>query len=350
MADENFDGVLLAVGVQSDFGTINGTIRDLDITTPLDSDDGIVLGDRESGDAESGIVIPDFEPFRRELAAVSFTANFATFIREVFNNLSITYQVKGNGAASTPATDEALPLPGIDALNQSAGFEGTSGADPLYVYTPRASAIYLTAKLWLADLSFVWQDCIVGRRSTVYTPGEIGLRTDEISIGAIHSTGTGDGVVFTSPTWGTQSSLAAPTVEGVANIWNATRGFTDALTVTVENNIDDIGDSNVDDTGIRKAQQAPRIITASGTIFAQAADSDFEYQQTRLTVAPTDLFTFQLGDIAGAAETINAQKIELENPQTDRIKYNRAGDVLVVEFDLSCRDSVAAAEYTETYN
>jgi hypothetical protein len=350
MADETFDGVLLAVGVQAGFGAINGTVRDLDITTPLTSADGIVLGDREAGDAESGIVIPDFEPLRRELAAVSYTPNFATFVREAFNNLGITYHVKGNGVTSTPSAGQAKPLAGIDALNQSAGFVGANGASPIYVYTPRASAIYLTAKLWLADLSFCFQDCIVGRRSTVYTPGGYGIRTDEISIGAISATGTGDGVVFTSPTWGTQSSLAAPTVEGVANTWNAARGFTDALTITVENNIEDIGDSNVADTGIRKSQKAPRLITASGSIFAQTADSDFEYQQTKLAVAPTDLFTFQLGDVAGATDTINAQKIELENPQTDRIKYNRAGDVLVVEFDLSCRDSVAGSEYTETYN
>lgn len=349
MADETFDGILLAVGVQSAFGTINDTVRDLDITTPLVSADGIVLGDRESGDAESGIVIPDFEPFRRELAAVSYTANFGSFVREAFSNLAITYHVKGNGVTSTPSAGQAKPLAGLDALNQSAGFAGANGANPIYVYTPRASAIYLTVKLWLADLSFCFYDCIIGKRSTLYTPGDYALRTDEITIGKISATGTADAIVFTSPTWGTQASLSAPTVEGVANSWNAARGFSE-LEVIVNNNIEEIGDSNVTDTGLRYSQKAPREITASGSIFAQTADSDFEYQQTKITTAPTDMFSFQLGDVAGATDTINAELVELENPQTDRIKYNRAGDVLIVEFDLSCRDSVAGAEYTETYN
>ena len=57
MAYEDFDGLAIAVGVQSDFETINDTIRDL--AGVIDETDGCVLGDRESGDADSGISSPD---------------------------------------------------------------------------------------------------------------------------------------------------------------------------------------------------------------------------------------------------------------------------------------------------
>jgi hypothetical protein len=123
MADvtiETFSGVLLALDVQSAFGTVNATVRDLVITTPLTEADGVVIGDRESGDAESGITLPDFEPIRREVAAVGYTQNFASFVREAFSGTEIAYHVKGNGATITNpvAEDDCKPVKGIDALNQ----------------------------------------------------------------------------------------------------------------------------------------------------------------------------------------------------------------------------------------
>jgi hypothetical protein len=350
VAIESFDGVVFAIDVQSAFGTVNATVRDLDITTPLTEADGVVVGDREAGDAESGITLPDFEAFRRELAAVSFTRNFASFVREAFGNISITYHQKGNGATATPSAGEAKPVKGIDALNQIAGFAGANGTSPTYVYTPRATALYATIKMWWGDLSFCWQDCIIDTRSTVYTPGNFGVRTDSIRLGAIVAAGVADGIVFTSPTASFQTTMAAPSIVGLAHTWSAERGWNE-MTVTVNNNVEEIGDCNVALTGIRLSQQAPREISASiKGLFVGNPDSDYEYNQSKLSSAPTDQLSFQVGTAAGATDQINAYLVELENPQTDKLKYDRLGTLLVADVDLSCRDGSAGAEFTETYN
>ncbi len=344
MADENFN-IGIAVGVQSAFGTINATTRDL--SGSLAVSQGIVLGDAESGDAESGITIPDFEPVRRELAAVGFTRPFASFVREAFSGLQIIHHLKGNGAASTPATDEAQPDAGIDALHQMAGLVGASGTSPTYVYTPQTSgAIYGTVKLWIADLSFVFQDCLVGTRGIACPPGDLAVITDDIEIGELAV--AADGVTFPTFNYGTQATLSAPSVIGVANIWNATRGFR-SFDLEFANQVEDIEDSN-QSTGFRKVQKAPREISAAASIYLQTADSDFEYQQSILTVAPTDAFTFQLGTVAGASDPLNAILIALNNPATDVLKYDRAGSVTVADVTLSARDGTAGAELTITYN
>jgi hypothetical protein len=352
VAIESFDGVVLAIDMNASsgaFGNVNTTIRDLDITTPLTEADGVVVGDREAGDAESGITLPDFEPFRRELAAVGQTQNFASFIREAFGDLVVAYHQKGNGATATPAAGEAKPVKGIDALNQIAGFAGANGTSPTYVYTPRATALYATLKMWWGDLSFCWQDCIISARSTVYTPGDFGVRTDTIKLGAIVAAGVADGITFTSPTASFQTTMAAASVVGLANTWSAERGWNE-LTIDVNNNIEDIRDCNVELTGIKFSQKMPREITASVSgLFVGNPDSDYEYNQSKLSSAPTDQFAFQVGTPATTTQ-INAYLVELENPTVDKLKYNRLGTQLVADVELSCRDGSAAAEFTETYN
>jgi hypothetical protein len=204
--------------------------------------------------------------------------------------------------------------------------------------------------MWWGDLSFCWQDCIIDERSTVYTPGEYGIRTDKIVFGAIVAAGVADGLTFTSPTAGPQTTMAAPSVVGAVNTWADERGW-NSLEISVKNNIEEIGDCNVALTGIKYSQKAPREITASVTgLFVSDDDSDFEYQQTRLTTAPTDGFTFQIGTVGVADATANAYKVTLENPQTDKVKFDRLGDQLVADVDLSCRDATAGSEFTELYN
>jgi hypothetical protein len=352
VAVESFDGVVLAIDEQTAFGTVNATVRDLDITTPLTEAMGVVVGDREAGDAESGITLPTFEPFRRELAAVGQTQNFASFVREAFGDLVVAYHVKGNGAtiSSTPGLGECKPVMGIDALNLIAGLSGADGTAPIYTYTPAAAAVYATIKMWWGDLSFCWQDCIIGQRSTVYTPGNFGVRTDTIKLGAIVAAGVADGLVFTSPTPGFQTTMAAPTIEGIVNTWSMERGWNE-LTISINNNIEEIGNCNVADTGIKFVQKMPREITASVKgLWVGTTNSDYEYNQSKLSAAPTDGFTFQVGTVGVGDAQANAYKVTLENPAVDSLKYDRLGTDLVADVELSARDGSAAAEYTETYN
>lgn len=352
MADETF-AIGFAVGVQSAFGTPNATIAAL--SGSLGVSDGIVLGDAESGDAESGIVTPSIEGFYREVADVSgsYTKSADAFLRAEVNSLAITIALKGNGATATPASDEAQPDAGIDALWQMSGLTGATGSNADYEYTPTTGlgTIYGTVKLWIADLSFVFTDVLVDSAAMAYEPGDAGIATFNLSVGTHDpSTDFADGVTFPDFDYGTQTSLAAPVIEGVGHAWGQTRGF-NTLTATVAQELETFGDSNVDTTGLRQSQTG-RTVTVDGTLYIATADSDFEYQNLVSTTAPTDNMTFQVGTANGAGTgTLNAVKVEVNNLQGTNIKYNRIGTATAVELaGAQATGTTAGSEFKLSYN
>lgn len=352
--DELFDGVAFACDVQTAFGTINSTVAAL--SGALVNSDGIVLGDKNSGDAESGITIPNITKLVREVAQVqgSFTQSADEFVRAITEGLAISFPIKGNAAVSTPSAGQAKPFKGLDALWTSSGFIGANGTSPVYEYTPSHSAsstvppVYLTIKLWLADLSWVFQDCIVESMEIAFTAGGNAIATANIKVGSINA--AADGVTFPTFTWQGQLSLASPVVEGVAfATFGQTRGFED-LTVTIAQGIEEFGDSNVDVTGTRQSQ-TDRLITVDGRIYVETADSDAAYTTLISAVAPTNDLSFQLGTIAGATDTINALKVEINNLQNRDIKYDRTGSALVVELSgAKATGLTAGSEAMLTFN
>jgi hypothetical protein len=349
MADEVFDGIAFAIDEQAAFGTVNGTIVALGNG---DSTDGYVLGDRASGDAESGITFPTISPIVREIVAVggSFTESADAFIRALVEGLDITFALQGNGATATPAAGEAKPFLGLDAIWESLGLTGANGTNPVYEYTPRTSqsVTYSTIKLFVGDLSFALQDCVPESASIVFTPGGNGLCTVNFKVGELDT--FADSVTFPTVDYTTQKSLAAPTIEGVAFAsFGQTRGYED-LTVTIANTIEEYGDSNVDTTGLRYAQTR-RLITVDGRLYINPTDSDAEYQATIATTAPTADLSFQVGTAAGAAATINAYKVEVNNLQSKGIKYDRTGQALVVELSgAKATGTTAGSEFNLTFN
>ncbi len=349
MADETFEGVALAIGDQSAFGTVNSTIAGL--SGALVVADGIILGDKNSGDGETGITLPNHSVIVREAAQVasSFTQQADEFIREVVEGLAITFPLKGNGASSTPAADEAKPDAGIDDLWGTAGLVGATGAaTPDYIYTPRATAEYSTIKLWVADLSFVLMDCLVDSAVIAFAPGGNALITANLKVGSVNT--FADGVTFPTFTWGTQSSLAAPTVENVAfTAFGQVRGFED-LTITIANAIEEFGDSNVATTGIRQSQK-DRVITVDGRIYLNASDSAAEHDALVDTSAPTVDLSLQLGVARTTTGTINAALVTVNNLQPKGIKYNRTGAAAVVELSgAKATSTTAGTEFSIEYN
>jgi hypothetical protein len=350
MADEVFDGIALAIDEQSAFGTVNATIRDLGNG---DSTNGYVLGDRNSGDAESGITFPTISPIVREIVAVggSFTESADAFIRALVEGLTITFAMQGNGAASgAPDAGAAKPFLGLDAIWENLGLTGANGTSPVYEYTPRVTQtlIYSTIKLFVGDLSFALQDCIPESASIEFTPGGNGLCTVNFKVGELDT--FADGVTFPVVDYTTQKSLAAPTIEGVAfGSFGQTRGF-ENLTITVTNNVEEYGDSNVDTTGLRYAQTR-RVITVDGRLYINATDSAAEYDATVATTAPTADLSFQVGTAAGAAATINAYKLEVNNLQSKGIKYDRTGQAMMVELSgAKATGLTAGSEFMLTFN
>jgi len=350
MADELFDGVALAIGTQaSGFGTVNATVKAL--SGALVVGDGIILGDKNSGNAETGITLPNHSTIVREATqvAASFTQGADEFIRELVEGLAITFPLKGNGAASTPAADEAKPDAGIDELWGTAGLVGASGAaTPDYKYTPRATAEYSTVHLWVADLDFILQDCLVDVVTVDFVPGGNALVTANLKVGSVES--ANDGVAFPTFTWGTQQSLAAPTVENVAfTTFGQVRGF-ENLTITITNGIEEFGDSNVATTGIRQSQ-VDRVITVDGRFYLATADSAAARTQLISTSAPTDDLSLQLGTARVTTGTINAALFNVNNLQAKDIKYDRTGTAAVVELSgAKATSTTAGTEFMLEYN
>lgn len=353
MADETWK-VGMAVGTQSALGTPNNDI--VIAASSLAVSDGIVLGDREEGDADSGISIPTIERSEREVAdvAASFTRSFGSFLKAVVTGFSVAVQLKGNGAASTPSSGEAKPDAGIDALMQMAGWAGANGSAPLYEYTPAhdgssgGSTVYGTVKLWVADLSFVFSD-VAANLKVEFTPAGLAIATFDLVVGT-HDPATdfADTVTFPTFAYGNQQTLSAPIVKGVGCAWGQTRGF-ESLTFTTDNNLNQIGDSN-QTTGERTAQDG-RLITLDGALYVNTSDSDYAYQATVNTTAPTDDLSFQVGTIAGASDTLNAVKFEANNLSSQSVKYNRQGTATVVELSgAKCTGTTAGSEAKITFN
>ncbi len=353
MADETFHGVALAIGVQSAFGTVNSTIKAL--SGALVVGDGIILGDKSAGTAETGIQLPNHSAFVREVAQVagSFTQQADDFLRELVDGLAITFALKGNGAdAGAPTADAALPDEGIDAFWGCAGLVGASGAaEPDYKYTPRASAEYHTVHLWHGDLDFIFQDCLIETAQIKLSTGAAALITGNIKVGAVES--RNDGVTFPTFTWGKQASLAAPVVAGVAfAAFGQTRGFEGDLDINFDNEIEEFGDSNVEITGIRQSQ-AKRIITVDGRLYQNTSDSSAEYDALVSTSAPTADLTLQLGDpdVGGAETELNAALINVNKLQMKDLQFDRTGDaVSVVMSGAKATGTTDGSEFTLEYN
>ena len=350
--DETFDGLATAVGVQSAFGTPNSTVAAL--TTPLTLADGIVLGDAESGDAESGITIPNIVGIYRDVAkvAASFTESADAFQKADVTGFSIAWVMQGNGAVSTPTVGQAdlsVIMPGVEAIFESAGLVGSvGGAGGEQDYNPRSGAnIYTTWKLFHGDLAFVFSDCLVESLTFECTPGGFVVATANIIVGTFDTTTAVDGFTFPTIDYEEFTDFAGPKVVGVAFNWMETHGF-ENLTVTIASSVEKFLDSNVATTGEKQAM-TKRVISVTGTLYVETTDSDDHFQNLIDGSAPTIHLSFQVG--TPSDDPYNAFKIECNNLQAKDIKYNRVGTALVVELgDSKATSLTAGTEFQLTMN
>jgi hypothetical protein len=355
--DEQFDGLAVAVGVQSAFGTPHASVPGL--TTPLDLADGMVLGDAESGDANAGVNIPNIVAVSRAVSpvAASFTQSADKFQKAEVNGFSVSFVMQGNGATasnpiSTTPGEAALAtlIPGLDAMFQSMGLESANGTTPVVEYTPLATGnIYTTWKIFHGDLAMVYSDCIIESASLAFTPGGFCIVTANIVVGTFDTSTGVDGFTFPTVDYEEMASLTGPIVEGVNFTWGEVNGF-ENLTIEIAAGIEKFGDSNVDVSGERQAQ-TDRIIKVSGTLYVETTDSDVHFQNLIDGTAPTVDLSFQIGDVTIADGTYNSFKIECNKIQVKDIKYNQIGTALVVELnDSKCTATVAGGEFKLTLN
>jgi hypothetical protein len=248
-------------------------------------------------------------------------------------------------------------FPGYEALYEMMGLIGaTGGSGCEQDYTPRHSVstggttIYGSVKLWHGDLSIFLEDCIVESAAFVPEPGGNVLCTANIRIGAIPTAYILDGIAFPTITYGAMYDNAAPVVEDVAfTSFGKTKGF-ENLTVTIQNDVEEFGDSNVATTGKRLAQVRRRFLV-DGTLYVNTDDSDAHVQNLISSSAPTDDLSFQVGTVATVGLTIEAFKIEVNNLQSKAIKYNRIGQALVCEISgAKATGTSAGSEFQLTFN
>ena len=344
MADQNF-AAGFAIGIQVDVDTLNATIAGL--TGALDSSDGIVLGVADAGLGETGITLPNFAREAVEVADVvgSFTRQANSFEKVNVEGFDITWLLKGNGVASTPSAGQAKPLAGIDALIEIAGLDGANGTSPVYEYTPAVGTTYGTIKLWVGDVAYVFKSCVINRMLFTFVGGDSVRVTSSIRISSVES--VTDGTALPTFDYTTQSSLAAPPLVGAGFDWGPTRGF-NKMDLTINNTLEEFADSN-QATGVR-VSQTDRSIEMDAVILVDDSDTDYEYSNLSASAAPTDDAIFQLGDVAGATDPLNAVKVEFNNPIADSFQPDRLGDLLVSNVIAHATGTAAGNEFMLTFN
>ena len=353
MAKEDFR-VGIAFGVQAAFGTPDATIAAL--SGSLTTANGIVLGHRDAGDANSGITLPSFVRIESEKpdVAASFTKQFPDLLRHEPQGFAIAIPLKGNGVTSTPSAGQAAPLAGVDALLNMSGLVGANGTAPIRSFTPRhagstdGSTKYGTCKLWIDDLSYVIYDLLVETMEIELTPGGLAIATFNFTVGSYEpSTGRVEGVTFPTFNYGTMETLSAPRVVGVAHTWGQSRGF-ESMTVSIENEIESFQDSNAPN-GLGKSQTG-RTVSVEARIFVDDANDGYDFDAIERTVAPTDDMTMQIGTVAGAGQTINAFGITVNNVHPNSVKRTREGQYLIDEISASGTATTAGGEFTLSFN
>ena len=338
----------VVVGVQSARGTINDTIRDLNMgdgagtAGALAVADGIVLGDPTVGIGESGIDLKFTRSLKEKATLSNFTLQASDFLATAIEGLTIGFPLKGNGGtASSPPVDGDMVLhAGIDALLQGLSLTPAAwGSGVGRIYTPAAMK-YLTIKLFLGSrtsdsvgLAYVFQDCVASG-SIEFTPAGIGVVTCNLAVGSVPDFAGGwPDFEETFPTfeYGTQSTLSAPVVQGVAHAWGATRGF-ETFTLNIDNAVEEANDSNSSNGKIQRV--TGRTVSATATLYSDDTDLDFETQELIATTAPTDLMSFTVGDAATNGSTVNAYSVRLTTPELRGLKPARLGDELGWEVEV----------------
>ena len=339
MAIENWNAAI-AFGIQTAYGTVNATTRDLSGT--LDETDGLVLGDRESGDGKSGITMPTIARNVRENADVpgTFINQASAFQHTEVNNLSFSWHLKGNGVASASTTGLAIPDPGIDALLLASGLVSANGTSPKKNYWPRTDAKYVTIKLFEDTIAWVFQDCIVESLVISGSGGEVVLCTANIRVGGLNSV---NALAFPTVTYGNQSTLSAPSLTNAAFNYGSSRDLQN-FTVTIANSIIEIPSAN-STTGIRLSQDSRRV-SVSALTELYSSDPDFDYTRLTSTVANVADMSFRVGSIAATGEAMNGAIFGLRNLEVDSISGGRAGDVRSQQIEAHCTSvSAASAEF-----
>lgn len=140
----------IAMGVQSAQGTPNAAIVGLTGPATVSNADGLISGNPEAGEGESGISLQLSKNLvEKGVIPGSFTKPFAINQGVNVETFSLSHTMKGNGAVAPSVAADYTPDPGIDAAHRASGLTGASwgsGTGWEYITAP---ATYCTAGIWV---------------------------------------------------------------------------------------------------------------------------------------------------------------------------------------------------------
>jgi hypothetical protein len=321
--------------------------------------DGAVLGDPSAGAGESGISLSLGKTITEKAVQTgSFTRDFANYVARTVETFSIAVPLKGNGAtATTPVAENFTPDLGIVALLRAAGLTGAeSGAT--WQFTPVSSNLITAAVMFGNESSngvqAIIKDIEAKTLTLDFTPGESAVATYDLGgiLDSVNESGSWPAAPFE---YGNQSTLSAPAVESVAFQWGPSTpaarsvGFSQ-LSVVIDLGAEDVPSSNA--TGGIVPRQTGRDITITGVIDAVSTDATYELDQlAESLIANADPISFQVGTVAGAADTCNAYKILCADPELISLEAaDPLGNSQAWSIELKARSATANGEFEWTFN
>ena len=352
--------VAVAFGIQAAEGDYNDT---LDLVTnslsgdPDGTDDGLVLGDSESGEGGSGLTLT-MGRRSRDKAPIgsSFTKSLSDFLALEARTFSFAFPFCGSRRTTTETTQvdgDFVPIVGVDAILRAAGLTGaaTAGAPVGHTYVPGGSEL-VSALIYYYGNRIELLDCRVASLAIDYTPGSIAIATADVAVGSVKdpTSKTFAGVLLPATLdYGTQLTVSAPVVDTAAHTWDTERGWT-ANSLTINNTIEDIPDSNAVD-GIVK-EISDQVFNMEATLFVDETGDNDEVFELRQALANV------IGDLAALTYTIGtpeisgggllpavAHTVNMADPELDETGPTKLGTKAGNVVSLVARSATANTEF-----
>jgi hypothetical protein len=350
MAKVNFDvAVAFAPAAEGTFDAaldaIAGTLSGVSGGT----DDGLLLGDPESGIGGSGLTFGT-ERIRRDKATLagSFTRPLSDFLRMDVPTFTFAFPFCGNRRtlSGAPADAEFAPLRGIRGLLSGVGMTSLVwGAGVGQSIKFNAGATPFSALVYYFGNRLELQDCRCSSLSILFEPGTIPIATAEIAVGSVKDPANLAAVALAAlPTldYGTQATVSAPVVQSVGHVWQNTKGFS-SLELTITPSQEEIPDGNALN-GVLRAPSG-REVKVDATIYADNADAVYELKQALVaSAADLDSLSFQVGAAGVAAGPATAVRVVVPQPELETGAPDKVGNYGVNAVSLFARNTVANEE------
>jgi hypothetical protein len=297
---------------------------------PDGTDDGLVLGDAESGIGESGLSFAIGRRARKKPHhAGTFTRPMSDFLGAEIPTFTFAFPFCGSRkTASTPVVAaDMTPLVGVDAILNGAGLKGLTDAQPGWSYKFDNTVFPFSALIYFFGNRLELEDCRCSGLSILFEPGSIPIATATIVVGTIKDPSSKTQTAVTLPTldYGPQADESAPLIETVNHIWNVERGF-QSLTLNIAPAIEEQRDSNLSD-GLYK-EVSDRVTSINASIFVDAAGEGEVYEAAQAwadAIGDLDQLSFKVGTDTGDGDITKAFEILAPTPELETTAMQKFG-------------------------